>query len=691
MSRIANSNVAGYMQGVGQALTDDTTYHISSSATTVLGATAEVAEAITLFLPMIGLVAELTAKIIEAYNNAQINKRSCTALVNRVQAAEVAVQALVRNRYDNEEKFKDKNYYHCFQRFVNLLKDIKKFIVDVTQMSGLKKFFQSGSIKSKFERYIKDFDSTVNDLNLAVVIASEEQRQKDFKVISDSFETIMKFLENVAGNVAVVKTHNNEKIIEMNTNFSIVPQLKHQVDQLTKQLSEGTDAQSKPKPKPKFIQPNELKNARHYTNCTQDSGKILRKMYMCMDVICKRIVLTPENDFESDRQKKQSERIQAYLTILANLRNSPYILNFLGLTKLHGSDYMVFEFAQKGNLKEIYENEDIDWPTKIQLAVDICRGIVYIHGCNILHHDIRCENILLTDKWLPKITNFEYSRGLDAYTIDLENSVLTMVHWFPPEKMLHYQLNQDGKVVVDKKKYSPYTRQSKNLQDIQKHVTSNRREDTSPPHIGVPSYFQNYIKIITQMWKPDPDSRPDIVDLFNSLYDLLDKVKPDSPMPLEEGIKAHKAKNRAKAWKCFCDLSADGNMKAKYWKGYYLFEGYHVKKDIQQAAQLFKEAADSGIADAQVRYAFCILGKKPDSKFEDDEIDEIIKYMTMASNNGNVTALYNLGEMYYKGKVVKEANKHKGLEYLRLAAIQGHERAIEKLQDENIDLYWGEK
>ncbi|CAJ0644236.1 6085_t:CDS:2 [Entrophospora sp. SA101] len=243
MSRIANSNVAGYMQGVGQALTDDTTYHISSSATTVLGATAEVAEAITLFLPMIGLVAELTAKIIEAYNNAQINKRSCTALVNRVQAAEVAVQALVRNRYDNEEKFKDKNYYHCFQRFVNLLKDIKKFIVDVTQMSGLKKFFQSGSIKSKFERYIKDFDSTVNDLNLAVVIASEEQRQKDFKVISDSFETIMKFLENVAGNVAVVKTHNNEKIIEMNTNFSIVPQLKHQVDQLTKQLSEGTDAQ----------------------------------------------------------------------------------------------------------------------------------------------------------------------------------------------------------------------------------------------------------------------------------------------------------------------------------------------------------------------------------------------------------------------------------------------------------------
>ncbi|CAJ0745721.1 3399_t:CDS:2 [Entrophospora sp. SA101] len=92
----------------------------------------------------------------------------------------------------------------------------------------------------------------------------------------------------------------------------------------------------------------------------------------------------------------------------------------------------------------------------------------------------------------------------------------------------------------------PY--KGKNLQDIQKHVTSNRREDTSPPHIGVPSYFQNYIKIITQMWKPDPDSRPDIVDLFNSLYDLLDKVKPDSPMPLEEAIEKLQDENIDLYW-----------------------------------------------------------------------------------------------------------------------------------------------
>lgn len=45
MSTISSSGFAGYMQSVGQTLTDDTTQHIATSAaSSILGATAEVAE-----------------------------------------------------------------------------------------------------------------------------------------------------------------------------------------------------------------------------------------------------------------------------------------------------------------------------------------------------------------------------------------------------------------------------------------------------------------------------------------------------------------------------------------------------------------------------------------------------------------------------------------------------------------------
>ena len=205
-------------------------------------------------------------------------------------------------------------------------------------------------------------------------------------------------MENVAGNIAKVKTQNNEKIIEISTNFSIVREIKDEMDRLSKE----TEIQNEPKskPKPKFIPQEDLTNQKSLTSYPSNiyGKKILRKMYMSKDVICKHINLTPsKNNFDSEykRQVKLSEKLQIRLTILANLRDSPYVLNFLGITKLDYSDYMVCEFAERGNLKEIYERESIDWPIKIQLAVDICRGIAYIHGCNILHHDIRCENILV--------------------------------------------------------------------------------------------------------------------------------------------------------------------------------------------------------------------------------------------------------------------------------------------------------
>src|SRR5438128_10397714 len=61
------------------------------------------------FLPLFKDIEESTKKILEAYNNAQINKRDCTTLVNRAQEAVMAIRTLVRNKHESEEKFKDKS------------------------------------------------------------------------------------------------------------------------------------------------------------------------------------------------------------------------------------------------------------------------------------------------------------------------------------------------------------------------------------------------------------------------------------------------------------------------------------------------------------------------------------------------------------------------------------------------------
>ncbi|XP_042032474.1 rust resistance kinase Lr10-like [Salvia splendens] len=80
----------------------------------------------------------------------------------------------------------------------------------------------------------------------------------------------------------------------------------------------------------------------------------------------------------------------------------------------HGSKLaLVFDFMTNGSLEKYLFNRDnmktLNWDTKFEIAVGVARGIEYLHrGCDIqiLHFDIKPHNILLDDKFVPKITDF---------------------------------------------------------------------------------------------------------------------------------------------------------------------------------------------------------------------------------------------------------------------------------------------
>jgi serine/threonine protein kinase len=127
---------------------------------------------------------------------------------------------------------------------------------------------------------------------------------------------------------------------------------------------------------------------------------VIKKLYRGNEVACK------PNTTETESQK-----IQKQLVIFKKLKESPNILKFYGLSNLNDNHVMVFEWAEKGNLRELYNNNDIDWDDKIPIALDICRGLIFLHSCDILHHDIRCQNIMV---------NFiTFIRSLSTYSMSI--------------------------------------------------------------------------------------------------------------------------------------------------------------------------------------------------------------------------------------------------------------------------------
>ena len=99
---------------------------------------------------------------------------------------------------------------------------------------------------------------------------------------------------------------------------------------------------------------------------------------------------------------EQSPRFDNELAMLQLLNHSNNIINFLGLSDLDEGQVLIFDWAEHGDLQSLYEKYTIDWPTKLNIALGICRGLSFLHGCQILHREIRCQNIMVRREEIKK-------------------------------------------------------------------------------------------------------------------------------------------------------------------------------------------------------------------------------------------------------------------------------------------------
>ncbi|XP_012856968.1 PREDICTED: probable receptor-like protein kinase At1g67000 [Erythranthe guttata] len=104
------------------------------------------------------------------------------------------------------------------------------------------------------------------------------------------------------------------------------------------------------------------------------------------------------------------------------------VVKLVGYCAERSKRALVYDFMPNGSLeKYLFSKEtstSLSLARKFEIAVGVARGIEYLHiGCNIqiLHFDIKPDNILLDDNFTPKISDF----GL-AKSYSIENTTLTL-------------------------------------------------------------------------------------------------------------------------------------------------------------------------------------------------------------------------------------------------------------------------
>lgn len=173
--------------------------------------------------------------------------------------------------------------------------------------------------------------------------------------------------------------------------------LSTSVEQLKVQAEKQGGASSVENPlndqyKAASIDPSELTDPDSGPDNVRGSQKtIVKKIYRGLEVACKKVQPIVKDD------TADSQKIQTELAIIRLLGKCTKIILFNGLSDVDQQTVMVFEWASFGNLKELYTNYDISWTTKLQFIKDIFSGLYFMHNSNILHHDVRCENILVSE------------------------------------------------------------------------------------------------------------------------------------------------------------------------------------------------------------------------------------------------------------------------------------------------------
>ncbi|KAL8263421.1 hypothetical protein R6Q59_024770 [Mikania micrantha] len=91
------------------------------------------------------------------------------------------------------------------------------------------------------------------------------------------------------------------------------------------------------------------------------------------------------------------------------------IISLVGFCDEDDEMIIIYEYASNGSLdgylKKVDKMTNLTWAQRIKICIDIANGLHYLGENQIVHRDIKSENILLDDKWVAKIADFGLSKS----------------------------------------------------------------------------------------------------------------------------------------------------------------------------------------------------------------------------------------------------------------------------------------
>src|SRR5688500_15546737 len=152
-------------------------------------------------------------------------------------------------------------------------------------------------------------------------------------------------------------------------------------------------------------------------------------------VVIKALNVFLQDDLDADLERTLVENFQNEAVALDRVRH-PNIISRLGhgtARDLNGTifHYLVIEYMAGGDLQKLCREKVLDLQLSMKYIEQVCAGLAHAHRHNVIHRDIKPQNLLLTaDRETVKIADFGVAR------VHLSDAPITRVGtnvYAPPE------------------------------------------------------------------------------------------------------------------------------------------------------------------------------------------------------------------------------------------------------------------
>ena len=160
----------------------------------------------------------------------------------------------------------------------------------------------------------------------------------------------------------------------------------------------------------------------------------MANVYLAHDLILDRDVAVKilRGDLADDEKFVRRFQREA---IAASSLSHPNIVEMYDVGEDDGKYYIVMEYVEGKTLKSLVKKRGgLTLPEVIDIMTQLTSAIACAHDSNIIHRDIKPQNVLIKEDGIVKITDFGIAMALNSNELTQTNSVMGSVHYLPPEQ-----------------------------------------------------------------------------------------------------------------------------------------------------------------------------------------------------------------------------------------------------------------